>query len=50
VARCVKRADNIDNQTRLCTEDMEAMRYPGGRYDRALHIIERAMRERGELI
>ena len=49
VARAVKRADNIENQTRPCAPGMEDMRAPGGRYDRALKIIESAMDERGEM-
>jgi len=48
IVRVVKRADNIENQTRPCAPGMEDMRSPGGRYDRALRIIKTAMNERGE--
>lgn len=41
MAKAVKLADNHDNMTRKCPDDMLDMRKPGGRYDRARKILER---------
>ena len=44
VARVVKIADLEHNMRRPCPPEMEGMRRPGGRYDRAIKIMREAVR------
>ena len=48
IAREVKLADLRDNMTRTCPADMLDMRRPGGRYDKAVRILEEAMSDGSE--
>jgi hypothetical protein len=48
-ARRVKHADNHENKERPLGSSPGGMRLPGGRYERALALLEESMRARGEL-